>query len=60
MPQIVLLVGVLLLVYGVAVLAGGRVAGSSPMRAHSRAYGLVTAAAGALLLVAGTGLLLRS
>lgn len=53
MARIVLLVGVLLLLYGAAVVAGGRVAGSSPMRAHSRMYGLVTGAAGAILLLAG-------
>lgn len=52
-----LLAGILVLLYGVAVLAGGGMAGTRPLRAHSRTYGLVSAAVGAVLLVVGVGLL---
>ena len=57
MAQIVLLVGVLMLLYGVAVVAGGRVAATRPLRLHSRTYGLVTGGVGGVLVVVGTGLL---
>lgn len=57
MPQIVLLAGVLLLLYGLAVLAGGRVAASRPIRSHSRAYGAATGALGGVLVLVGIGLL---
>lgn len=60
MPRIVLLVGIVLVLYGAAVVAGDRVAGSSPMRSHSRTYGFVTIVLGAVLLLVGVGWLLSS
>lgn len=53
MEQMVLLAGVIVLLYGVAVLAGGSMAGSRPLRAHSRTYGLLSTAVGAALLLVG-------
>lgn len=58
MPQIVLLAGILMLLYGAAVVAGDRVAATSPMRSHSRVYGLVVGGAGSVLVIVGTALLL--
>lgn len=56
MAPIVLLAGVLLVLYGVAVLAGGRVASSQPLATHSRAYGLVSGGVGGLLLLVALAL----
>lgn len=57
MEQIVLLAGLLVLLYGVAVLAGGGMAATRPLRQHSRTYGLVATAVGGVLLVVGVTLL---
>lgn len=57
MPRIVLLAGVLMLLYGVAVVAGGQVAASTPLRGHSRVYGASVGVAGAVLVVVGAVLL---
>lgn len=57
MAPIVLLVGLIMLLYGVAVVAGGRVAATRPLRAHSRTYGLVTGGVGGVLVLVGIGLL---
>lgn len=53
MPQIVLLAGVLMLLYGVAVVVGGRMAASRPLRTHSRLYGVVVGAVGGILVIVG-------
>lgn len=50
---IVLLVGVLLLVYGAAVLAGQEVASHRPLRRRSKAYAAVSLTLGAGLALAG-------
>lgn len=60
MPQIVLLGGLLMLLYGVAVLAGGGMAASRPLRSHSRGYGAVVAGLGGVLLIVGIILLLTA
>lgn len=57
MAQVVLLGGILLALYGVAVLAGGRVAASTRMRGHSRRYGLVACAVGVVVTIVGAALL---
>ena len=53
MPQVVLLAGVLLALYGVAVLGGGAVAASRPTREHSHTYGMVACGVGGALVVVG-------
>lgn len=57
MAQIVLLAGIILALYGAAVLAGGQVAASTPMRGHSRRYGIGACALGVAVAVAGGVLL---
>ncbi|HVM00748.1 MAG TPA: hypothetical protein VM324_15775 [Egibacteraceae bacterium] len=56
MARTLLLAGVLLVLYVVAVLAGDRVASTRPMVTHSRAYGLVSGAVGGVLIVVALGL----
>lgn len=58
MAPIVLLVGVLLLLYGLASLTGGQVAASRRLREHSRAYAAACLAGGVLFVAAGLALLL--
>lgn len=58
MPQIVLFGGVLLLVYGVAALAGGRMASPDRGSPPSRLTGVLTGAAGVALIITGLSLLL--
>lgn len=58
MAVIALLVGILLLVYGAAVLVGQEVASHRPLRRRSRAYAAVSLTLGTgLLLAAAAGLL---
>lgn len=57
MPQIVLLAGVLMLLYGVAVVAGDRMAASRPMRTHSKVYGLMVGGLGGVLVLVGIALM---
>lgn len=52
MKVLVLLAGVMLLVYGVATLAGGRTASYSRTAPHSTTYGVVTVAGGAAGVIA--------
>lgn len=52
MKVLVLLAGVMLVVYGLATLAGGRSAGHSPTPSHSTFYGAASVTAGALGIVA--------
>lgn len=52
MKALVLLAGVMLLVYGLATLVGGRSAGHSRTSPHSTAYGVTTVTAGAVVVVA--------
>lgn len=56
MAPIILLAGVLLLLYGVATLAGGPVAASRRLREHSKVYAFACAVGG--LVLVGTGLVL--
>lgn len=52
MKVLVLLAGVMLLVYGVATLTGGRTASHSRTTPHSTTYGALTVAAGAVGVIA--------
>lgn len=52
MKVLVLLAGVMLIVYGLATLAGGRSAGHSQTRSHSTGYGVASVAAGVIGIVA--------
>lgn len=52
MKVLVLLAGVMLLVYGVASLAGGRPASHSRTTPHSTAYGVASVVGGAVAVVA--------
>ncbi len=52
MKVLVLLAGVMLIVYGLATLVGGRSAGHSQTPPHSTTYGLASVTAGAIGIVA--------
>lgn len=51
MKVLVLLAGVMLFVYGLATLVGGRSAGHSRTSPHSTAYGVTTVTAGVAVVV---------
>ena len=54
MGPIVVLAGVLVFIYGIAAMfAGAGVASATRRKTHSRTYGIVTAAIGACVVVAG-------
>lgn len=58
MPQIVLFAGILLLIYGIAALAGGSMASSDRGTQPSRLTGVITGGLGVVLVITGLSLLL--